>query len=358
MNSFLQSKPLMLLNTLALSITITACGGSSSSASNAPPIKQQLTSLGEVYTDDAGMTLYTFNQDEPNISNCNGGCATKWPPLIAKNTAEEKGRFSIITRADNSKQWALDGMPLYRWFKDTKPGDTTGEEVNSVWYVAQVPPVSKRSAKVTTNGVINQVTVLTNTKQKTLYTFTNDKDTQGSNCNGGCATKWPPLLAKATDKASGDYTLIIRNDGKKQWAYRGMPLYTWINDSVAGDTTGEGVNSVWQVAQPLPLSKYNTPDQGIILSDAQWLSLYVLDNETSSNLVCKGPCLTAWPPLYADDNDISRGDYTIFKNSENKNQWAYKDKPLYHWKTDEQAGDTKGQGLTHPSGGTWVVAKP
>ena len=91
MNSFLQSKPLlMLLNTLALSITITACGGNSSSASNAPPIKQQLTSLGEVYTDDAGMTLYTFNQDEPNISNCNGGCATKWPPLIAKIQLKKK----------------------------------------------------------------------------------------------------------------------------------------------------------------------------------------------------------------------------------------------------------------------------
>lgn len=349
----------MFITAISIAFTITGCGGGSNSNTTAPPVQQRMTNLGEVFTDDAGMTLYTFNKDQTNVSNCNDGCAIKWPPLLADNKAEAEGRFSIITRADNSKQWALDSRPLYRWINDSAPGDTTGEEVNSTWFVAQVPPVSKWNADVTSNGTTNKVTVLTDINHKTLYAFTNDKSvTNGSNCNDGCAVKWPPLLAEEDDKASGDYTLVTRNNGDKQWAYRGMPLYRWINDSASGDTTGEEVNSVWYVAQPLPISKYSTTDQGIILSDSNWLSLYVLDNETTSNIVCKGACLTAWPPLYADSNEINRGDYTTFLNSEGKSQWAYKDQPLYHWKTDTLAGDTNGQGLAHPSGGTWIVAKP
>ena len=348
---------LTLLAACTVTFALSGCGGGSSS--NTSPLKQRVTNLGEVYTDKKGMTLYTFNKDTANTSNCNDDCAKKWPPLLAEDDASAEGRLSIITRADNSKQWALDSRPLYRWIKDSAPGDTTGEEVKSLWYVAQPTPVSKWNAEVTTSTIKNNVTVLTDTDHKTLYSFTNDKNKPGgSACNDGCATAWPPLLADKDAKASGQYSLVTRDDKSKQWAYRGMPLYRWANDSVAGDTTGEDIKSVWYVAQPLPVSKYNTADLGVVLTDSSWLSLYVLDNETTSNIVCKGACLTAWPPLYADKNDINRGDYTSFINSEGKNQWAYKGQPLYHWKNDSKPNDVNGQGLPHPSGGTWVVAKP
>jgi len=52
----------------------------------------------------------------------------------------------------------------------------------------------------------------------TLYTF--DPDVAGSGksvCNGGCATAWPPLMASDSDKPTGDYTIVTRDDGKKQW---------------------------------------------------------------------------------------------------------------------------------------------
>jgi len=93
--------------------------------------------------------------------------------------------------------------------------------------------------------------VLTGPSGMTLYTF--DKDTQGSGksaCNGGCATNWPPLMAADTDKASGDYIVITRDDGKKQWAVKGKPLYYWAKDSKPGDKTGDGVLSVWHTAKP------------------------------------------------------------------------------------------------------------
>ena len=50
--------------------------------------------------------------------------------------------------------------------------------------------------------------------------------------------------------ADGDFTIVERKDGTKQWAKNGMPLYFWIKDGKKGDTTGEGVNDVWHVARP------------------------------------------------------------------------------------------------------------
>lgn len=93
--------------------------------------------------------------------------------------------------------------------------------------------------------------VLTNSAGMTLYTF--DKDAAGSGksvCNGPCAANWPPLMAAADAKASGDYTVITRDDGGKQWAYKGKPLYLWSKDSKPGDKTGDGVINAWHVARP------------------------------------------------------------------------------------------------------------
>jgi predicted lipoprotein with Yx(FWY)xxD motif len=91
--------------------------------------------------------------------------------------------------------------------------------------------------------------VLTDGKGMTLYTF--DRDAAGkSNCNGPCAQNWPPLTASADAKASGDWTVVTRDDGSKMWAYKSKPVYTWVRDTKAGDTTGEGFNNVWRVARP------------------------------------------------------------------------------------------------------------
>ena len=358
MTNKLHVNTLFSLVVFTAALSLTACGGGSKKTASIP-VQKRMTNLGEVYTDKEGMTLYTFNKDVPNISNCNDACAVKWPPLKVADNASAQDRFTIITRADNSKQWALDGRPLYRWFKDNAPGDTTGEEVKSLWYVAQTVPVSKRNTNVTSNGMTHKVTVLTDTAGKTLYAFTNDQNkSDGSSCNDGCAVKWPPLIAGDTDQDSGDYSVIIRDDNSKQWAYRGMPLYRFIGDNAPGDTTGEEVGNIWYVAQPIPVSKYHTEAQGTILTDTHWSSLYVLDNETTSNLLCKGGCLTAWPPLKADAGDINRGDYTIFTNSNGDAQWAYKNRPLYRWKNDSAPGQINGHGLGHPSGATWIVAKP
>jgi predicted lipoprotein with Yx(FWY)xxD motif len=85
----------------------------------------------------------------------------------------------------------------------------------------------------------------------TLYTF--DRDPAGggkSVCNGPCANNWPPLMASDMAKPSGDYTVIQRDDGKKQWALKGKPLYYWVKDGKPGDKTGDGVQNVWHIVKP------------------------------------------------------------------------------------------------------------
>lgn len=87
-------------------------------------------------------------------------------------------------------------------------------------------------------------------KGMTLYTF--DKDSGGkSACNGPCATNWPPLMAADGEKAGADMTVLTRDDGKKMWAYKGKPLYTFVKDTKAGDANGDGfLNGAWHIAKP------------------------------------------------------------------------------------------------------------
>lgn len=93
--------------------------------------------------------------------------------------------------------------------------------------------------------------MLVNTAGMTLYTFDNDPAGGGKSvCNGPCAKNWPPLMAGGADSASGDWKIVTRDDGGKQWAYKGKPVYLWIKDAKPGDTSGDGVNKVWHVAKP------------------------------------------------------------------------------------------------------------
>jgi hypothetical protein len=61
---------------------------------------------------------------------------------------------------------------------------------------------------------------------------------------------WPPFMASADAHEMGTWTVITRDDGSKQWAYKGKPLYNWKDDKKAGDVDGDGRNNVWRIAVP------------------------------------------------------------------------------------------------------------
>ncbi|MCJ8204069.1 hypothetical protein [Pseudomonas sp. RGM2987] len=91
--------------------------------------------------------------------------------------------------------------------------------------------------------------MLTDHSGMALYTFDKDSGAK-SMCNGECAAKWPPLMAKDSDKSMGEWTVITRDDGGKQWAYDGKPLYTFAMDKRGEKPTGDGKFGVWHIAKP------------------------------------------------------------------------------------------------------------
>ena len=96
--------------------------------------------LGEILVDGEGMTLYLFEVDEPNESNCYDDCEVNWPPLVTDSEPTagggvDEGLLSTTERDDGSMQVTYDGHPLYYWIGDEEPGDVAGQAVEDVWWV-------------------------------------------------------------------------------------------------------------------------------------------------------------------------------------------------------------------------------
>ncbi len=112
-----------------------------------PPVAAKVsiatTKLGNILVGPDGRTLYMFTKDEPNKSNCYDDCATAWPPLLTDmkptvGVGADPALLGTTTRTDGKLQVTYKGMPLYYWVSDQKPGDTTGQNVGSVWFVLDV----------------------------------------------------------------------------------------------------------------------------------------------------------------------------------------------------------------------------
>ncbi|MCL7429402.1 hypothetical protein [Streptomyces sp. YS415] len=100
--------------------------------------------LGPILTDEAGFTLYRNSEDtaQPPSSSCEGKCATLWPPVPAKGASLPPGIDSALMgslkRADGVEQLTLAGVPVYRYAKDTAPGQVKGHGVGGIWFAT--PP--------------------------------------------------------------------------------------------------------------------------------------------------------------------------------------------------------------------------
>jgi predicted lipoprotein with Yx(FWY)xxD motif len=91
--------------------------------------------------------------------------------------------------------------------------------------------------------------MLMDAKGMTLYTWDNDKEANKSACTGNCLNNWPRLKAEVADKDMGEWKVITNEDGSKQWAYKGKPLYYFVMDKAAGDKGGDGRGMVWHIAK-------------------------------------------------------------------------------------------------------------
>ena len=94
---------------------------------------------GDYQTDASGMSLYTFDKDTKDTSNCTGTCLTNWPPYLVKGDAPSSlpNYVGTMERSDNSVQYTWNDKPLYYYIGDKKAGDITGDGVGKTWHLAK-----------------------------------------------------------------------------------------------------------------------------------------------------------------------------------------------------------------------------
>ncbi len=113
-------------------------------AATAPAVPPQVQIIAEngnyvMRTLDGAKPIYTFDRDEPGKSNCVARCIAAWPAVVAPAGAKPVGKWTVITRADGTGQWAYDGKPVYTFVRDT--GSTaTGDGMGGSWHLLPTVP--------------------------------------------------------------------------------------------------------------------------------------------------------------------------------------------------------------------------
>ncbi|WP_328672962.1 SCO0930 family lipoprotein [Streptomyces sp. NBC_00328] len=221
--------------------------------------------LGKVLTDGSGFTLYRFDKDtaEPPKSSCDGACATAWPPVPAEGaeaaTGVDKALLGEVTRSDGTKQLTIGGWPMYRYAKDTKAGDTNGQNVGGTWFASA--PDGKKATLASLPGLSVRKDaklgdIVVDKNGMTVYRFMKDQawPVSKSACTGACLEKWPAVAPVSEDDTKGvkkkGLMPFTRPDGVKQMSVNCWPIYTFSGDSAPGDTNGQGVGGTWYAVSP------------------------------------------------------------------------------------------------------------
>ena len=334
---------------------------------------------GWLLVDGKGMSLYTFVRDvEPGKSNCNGPCAEQWPPLAASATDPANGDWTVLAREDGTHQWAYRNKPLYAYARDVSPGDSYGDGVNEQWFSALKPIDTPAGASVTKTLLGH---VVADRKGMTVYV-----NPKAADCIGECALAFKPLIAPWMASGLGDWSVVTRSDGSKQWAFRGQALYRYSGDVKPRETSGNGKNNFAAIVlePPAPLPAWVTVlggDAGPILGDANKKTLYsrlpprpnarrspltqrptqvasaggaqqnielvgqiiAQAPESDKEKLCGIECPdSVWRPVIATDGDKPVGNWSIIKREDGRLQWAYKGNTLYTNIRDVMPGDLEG----------------
>ncbi len=173
-----------------------------------------------------------------------------------------------------------------------------------------------------------------------------------------CAQAWPPVYARDDAKAVGNFTVITRADGKKQWAYNKHALYTSMLDSQPGDVFGATTRDIVgdgpaermpvgpATSVPPQFAVITTAKGRLVLNEANF-SVYTSDSDGVEKSNCVGACARTWIPVTAAAAAQPQGEWTIFERSPGVRQWAFRKKPVYTYSKDvdtwsQQGGDVPG----------------
>lgn len=204
-------------------------------------------------TANTGMIIYAMARPPKEQQ------AASWSPLDAPGLAVPMGDFSLVTRrADGRRQWAYKGYLLYTYRGDYSPTDLNGlsaaEDAHAALAYANFMPPSVDIQFVTARGPVMMtkegLTLYTQlgyrlqyggrlSRDGYSYPYADAKHVGTRGCVDACLEKWRPLAADTNAQPSGFWEIATRADnGMRQWAYKGAPLYTFVGDKQAGDLEG------------------------------------------------------------------------------------------------------------------------
>ena len=181
--------------------------------------------------------------------------------------------------------------------------------------------------------------------------------------------RWVPVVAPALAADVGDFSLVSRNDGTRQWTFNKKPLYRFSGDKLPGDVHGTGVDKRWSVV--LMTENFRPPQVSIsfregygdtlavngmtlytgIAYEKRWGGRNLRDNyrnayyrgkKLAGNTCITPKCLSAWRPFLATANDRPHGFWEIITRADGAKQWAYKGYALYTHTADKVPGEMNG----------------
>lgn len=376
-------RTLLIVSAILISVVNRAHGesGSGSPPPVPPEVRAVATGAGWRLVDADGMSLYTYERDvTAGVSACDKECASTWPPLLAAKDRTPLPEWSLVTRADGARQWAYKGRPLYRYALDPHPQATVGETVlvagdfrfNNVgsgsvapWHAAFEPIPTPPEVRIaaTSRGM-----VLADARSMTLYAFAGKAATSVSACRRECLSDWRPLYAPALAHGFGDWSPVQREDGKRQWAYQGQPLYSFVAEPRAGEIRGEGHTPGGRAvildggpARPTWVTVHDS-DLGPVLADADGRTLYTAPRDGGWNFekmlktTCKRDCVEQhWKPvLVGSSENVEIGNWSAIARDDGSRQWVLEGYPVYVFKDaaprDVVRGEHYGSGTAQISG--------
>ncbi len=340
----------------------------------------QSNCTNEVHTKTAGlMSPYPAGLILPDLDS-RPSCAEAWPPVLASEGEQPIGKWTIVVREDGSRQWAYDGYPLYTWHLDKEPGDTfggyrrrSGADSPAIRIPAGPPPAIPPQFHIFQTAVGR---LLVEQDNFSVYAWDGDEENK-SNCYGACLQDWAPLLAPETAVSQGEWVSFERSPGVKQWAYRGQPLYRYLDDTSTRSLLGSdipGWQNVYTQRAPTPPSEFTVQVTrvGHVLADANGKTIYKYrcGDDALDQLTCDHPdtpqvyrygicgggdpvhCAKMFPPVPAPADAEPKDRFwnvmyispvTGLRAEPNEpgsmRVWAYRDRPVYTFAWDEKPGD-------------------
>lgn len=311
-------------------------------------------------------------------------CVQAWPPVYASSESRPVGNFTIIQREDGRAQWAYDGYPLYTSALDKKPGQVNGGSTRErkfdqpVLRVPIGPPSAVPPGFLVKTNAVGRI-VLTSAGES-VYSWDGDTANK-SNCDAKClGSEWLPVAAGEAAIAQGEWRVIDRAPGVKQWTFRGRPLYTHILDRRPRSLEGSDVPgwyNVYAQRDPDPPAGFRVEStrSGEVLADSSGRTLYVYNcsDDSLDQLACDHPtttqayrlaicgdgdpvrCNATWPYALAPPNAKTKGltwgtawielrsGRLVHPGSPGAvHVWTFRDRPLYTFAEDKHPGDIEG----------------